>query len=222
MMRSGTKKNRKTLGFSLVETLIVVAVVLILLAAAIIQIPPVLRNNRASTGAAYVLNQIRVARERAIDERRLYQITFTAPRSILTAYQITDPVTHVVSFVPATGQPGQPNAGVIFLPYDVQFLVPATPPPAAPDGVGAQANALDFYCAGTACTGVPLYFYPDGSITNVNNDPIQGVVYTAMLTPGGQPDPLSSRAVSFFGPTGRAKSWRIRPASGTTTKWVQQ
>ena len=218
-MRSG-KRNRKTLGFSLVETLIIVLIVFILIAAAIIQIRPILMASRSDTAASYTLNQIRLARERAIDERRLMRVTFTAPQTILMEYQFTDPVSHVASFLPVTLQSGQAGAGIVTLPFDIKFIPPPTTPATPPDNIGAQNNAFDFFCAGTACTGTPLYFNPDGSIVNVNNDPVQGVVYMARTA-----DPLSARAVSFFGPTGKAKAWRFLNAVAAgqpTIRWTQQ
>jgi|SRR5581483_2095537 len=218
MMRPCAKKNGKTLGFSLIEMMIVILIVVILIGAAIIQIKPILIASRCDAAASYTLNEIRLARERAIDERRLMRITFTAPQTILMEYQFTDPVSHATSFLPVTLQTGQAGAGIITLPYDLQFIPPPTAPGTPPDSIGAQNNTFDFFCAGTACAGTPLYFNPDGSIVNVNNDPVQGVVYMARTG-----DPLSARAVSFFGPTGRAKAWRfLKFATAPTNRWIQQ
>ena len=215
MLRPTVKKAGKIHGFSLVEMLIVVGVVIILLAAAIIEIKPILMASRADSAVAYTENQIRLARERAIDERRLMRLTFTAPRTIFMEFQFTDS-TGAVTYAPVTLQAGQTGAGITMLPNDVQFQTPPSPPATPPDNIGAQNNAFDFFCAGTACAGTILYFNPDGSIVNSTNDPVQGVVY--MGRPG---DPLSSRAVSFFGPTGKVKAWRyLKPSSGT--KWIQQ
>ena len=215
MLRPRVKKTGKIHGFSLVEMLIVVGIVVILLAAAIIKIKPMLMASRADAAVAYTENQIRLARERAIDERRLMQLTFTAPRTIFMQFQFTDS-TGAVTYAPVTLQAGQTGAGIVTLPNDMQFQAPPSPPATPPDNIGAQNNAFDFFCAGTACAGTILYFNPDGSIVNVNNDPVQGVIYM-----GRPSDPLSSRAVSFFGPTGRVKAWRyLKPSSGT--KWIQQ
>jgi len=215
MLRPRVKKTGKIHGFSLVEMLIVVGVVIILLAAAIIEIKPILMASRADSAVAYTENQMRLARERAIDERRLMRLTFTAPRTIFMEFQFTDS-TGAVTYAPVTLQAGQTGAGITMLPNDVQFQTPPSPPATPPDNIGAQNNAFDFFCAGTACAGTILYFNPDGSIVNSTNDPVQGVVYM-----GRPSDPLSSRAVSFFGPTGKVKAWRyLKPSSGK--KWVQE
>ena len=215
MLRPTVKKAGKIHGFSLVEMLIVVGVVIILLAAAIIEIKPILMASRADSAVAYTENQMRLARERAIDERRLMRLTFTAPRTIFMEFQFTDS-TGAVTYAPVTLQAGQTGAGITMLPNDVQFQTPPSPPATPPDNIGAQNNAFDFFCAGTACAGTILYFNPDGSIVNSTNDPVQGVVYM-----GRPSDPLSSRAVSFFGPTGKVKAWRyLKPSSGK--KWVQE
>jgi len=221
MTRSRLKKVTRTSGFSLVEMLIVAMIIIILTAGAIIQIKPMLKASRADAAVSYSLNQIRLARERAIDERRLMRVTFTAPQTIFMEYQFTDPVSKTVSYLPVTLQAGQTGAGIVTLPYDMNFIVPPTKPASAPDLIGSQTTALDFYCAGSACAGTALYFNPDGSITNVNNDPVQGVVYMARTG-----DELSARAVSFLGPTGRAKAWRFlrvpSPPAATPTQWAQQ
>ena len=214
MLRPRVKTTSKIHGFSLVEMLIVVVIVIILMAAAIIKIKPILMASRADTAAAYTENQIRLARERAIDERRLMRLTFTAPRTIFMEFQFTNSTGTV--YAPVTLQAGQTGAGIIMLPNDMQFQTPPSPPTTPPDNIGAQNNAFDFFCAGTACAGTILYFNPDGSIVNAADDPVQGVVYM-----GRPSDPLSSRAVSFFGPTGKVKAWRyLNPSSGK--KWVQQ
>src|SRR5260370_34102204 len=91
MKRYRLKKVTRTSGFRLIEMLIVALIIIILTAGAIIQIKPILKASRADAAVSYSLNQIRLARERAIDERRLMRVRFTATQTIPLEYQHTDP-----------------------------------------------------------------------------------------------------------------------------------
>src|SRR5260370_35196305 len=108
--RSRLKKVTRTRVFSLIEMLIVAMIIIILTAGAIIQIKPMFKASRADAPVSYSLNQIRLARERAIDERRLMRVTFTAPQTILMEYQFTDPVAKIVSYLPVPLTAGQSAA----------------------------------------------------------------------------------------------------------------
>lgn len=209
-MFNQTNKSRMR-GFSMVELMIVIAIIFILLASALFAIQPTLRNARADTASSYALNQIRQARERAVDERHQFLLSFTAPRTI-TLQQL------LAGNPPAYAQPNAPSSqySQINLPFDINYQVPGTLPAQAPDGFGAGANAVDFTVAGGA-GGTTLTFHPDGSITDPNNAFTNGVVYVSR--PG---DITSCRAVSVFGATGRVKSWRLTVNAGGTTKWGLQ
>lgn len=204
-------------GFSLLEALIVIAIIMIGAAVALIQIGPVVRMARVDTAASYVLNEMRHTRERAIDERRKYRIAFVtnaaSPFATINVFQ--------GNINPAAAPPVLVFTldNSINLPYDVQFLAPNPKPPAAPDGqICGQSSGIDFSVTGAACgSSATLTFNPDGSITDVLGAPASGAIYI-----GRPADPLSTRAVSFFGATGTAKLWRMVPNGPGSWAWSVQ
>jgi prepilin-type N-terminal cleavage/methylation domain-containing protein len=210
------RTQRAGAGFSMVEVLIVIAIILIVSVVAVVQIGPVARNARVDTAASYVLNEMRHTRERAIDERRKYQITFATslvtPFATMNVFQgntNTAVVTPVLVFTADSS---------ISLPFDLHFQAPNPKPATAPDGLCSQSNAIDFTVTGApGCgTDTTLTFNPDGSITDAVGGLSSGVIYM------GRPnDPLATRAVSFFGATGRTKGWRM-VTSGATWIWSIQ
>lgn len=204
--------RRQDVGFSLGEIAVVTAIIMVVLAVTIIQVVPVVRTARVDAAASYVLNDMRHTRERAVDERRKYRMTF---------------VSNAVSpFATINVSQGNITAGVLVftadnslnLPYDLQFVAPNPAPPAAPDGqICGQSNAINFTVTGAACgTSTTLTFNPDGSITDAVGGPSNGVIYLGR--PG---EPLSTRAVSFFGATGRTKGWRM-VQNGAGWAWSTQ
>jgi hypothetical protein len=162
------------------------------------------------------LNEIRHTRERAIDERRKYQITFVtnaaSPFATMNVFQGNTNAAGVLVFTPDTMNRS------LDLPYDVQFLAPNPIPPAAPDGQACgQALAIDFSVTGGACgSSTTLTFNPDGSISDVVGGATNGAIYLGR--PG---EPLATRAVSFFGATGQTKGWRM-VKNGAAWAWGLQ
>lgn len=227
--RNPACSKRPKAGFSLVEALVVIVIIVVIASVAIIQIGPALRTARVDTAAAYVLNAIRHTRERAIDERRKYLMTFavskTVPFATITVQQGNLNAAGVLVFIP---DPVEPNG--LTLPFDMQFLapgaVPVSPAPAAPpDGLCTGAFAIDFTvtsASGACGSSQTIAFYPDGSITDTSGAPTgltfggpsNGVIYISRAN-----EPLAMRAVSFFGATGRTKGWRLVPATATTWRW---
>jgi len=215
------RSKRTKAGFSLVETVVTLAIIVTVASIAVIQIGPVVRTARVNTAAAYVLDEVRHTRERAIDERRRYRITFNSnaksPFATMQVFQGNLNAAGALVYTPDS---------TLSLPFDMQFLAPVNPvPPAAPDGICSQANPIDF-AEGTACGEfTTITLNPDGSITDPgpNNIPqgtgnlLNGVIYM-----GRPSDPLATRAVSFFGATGRTKGWRMIPTTGGTWAWSIQ
>jgi prepilin-type N-terminal cleavage/methylation domain-containing protein len=211
----GTK--RTDAGFSLIEVLIVIAIIMIGAAVAIIQIGPVVRMARVDTAASYVLNEMRHTRERAIDERRKYQIMFVT--------NAASPFGTIRVFQGNINAAAAPPVLVytldnsLDLPYDVRFRAPNPAPPVAPDGqtICGQGSAIDFSVTNAACgSSATLTFNPDGSITDIAGAPASGAIYL-----GRPAEPFSTRAVSFFGATGQTKGWRMVP-NGAAWMWSIQ
>jgi type II secretory pathway pseudopilin PulG len=201
-------------GFSLVEAVVVLGVVFVVTATALINILPSLRISRANAGMEMVLGEMRRAHERAIDERRIYRVTFTAPQTIqVDVGQVAIIGSTITDSAPVFAAAQPP----LTLPSTIQFLaVPGIPtnPLATPDGFGSGAKAIDFDIANGG-GGTQIYFEPDGRALDGANRLNDGVVYLA------EPNNLfSSRAVSMFGTTGRSKSWFLTQVNGAT-KWAQ-
>jgi type II secretory pathway pseudopilin PulG len=207
-------------GFSMIEAIVVCAIIAIVSAIAVIQIGPTIRNARVDAAASYALNLVRHTRERAIDERRKYQITFvgstTKPYATMNVFQGNEVATVSGITLQFTADSLTPT---LSLPSDMRFLAPNPKPPAAPDGqVCGQSLAIDFTVTGGACgTSTTLTFNPDGSITSGLGGYADGVIYL-----GRTGDSQATRAISFFGATGRVRGWRMVKNGPSTWAWSTQ
>src|ERR1700680_1495709 len=157
--RSNSSEGCKEGGFSLIETVVVVAIISITLAMALVGIVPSINSSRANAGMELVLGELRRAHERAVDERRIYRVTFTPPQSIqVDVGQVAAIGTTITGSSPAFAA-AQP---AMLLPATVQFLVIPGIPTAAgttPDGLGSGANAIDLDVANGGAT--QIFFQPD-------------------------------------------------------------
>lgn len=201
-------------GFSMVELLVVVTIILILVAAALVTMVPTVQNSRANAGMEMVLGEMRRAHERAIDERRIYRVTFVPPNQIqLDVGQVANVASTITGTTPGFVQAQPPMT----LPNGTQFICVGGIPTggtAVPDGLGSGGNAIDFDL-GNGGGGTQIYFQPDGRALDGANRLNDGVVYVAV--PGNL---YSSRAVTLFGATGRSKGWTLANLSGAPG-WTQ-
>ena len=201
-------------GFSMIELLVVVTIILILVGVALVTMVPTVQNSRANAGMELVLGEMRRAHERAIDERRIYRMTFVAPNQIqLEVGQVANVASTITGTTPAFVQAQQ----TLTLPDGIRFICVGGIPTGAttvPDGLGSGANAIDFDLANGG-GGTQIYFQPDGRALDGANRMNDGVVYIA------QPGNLySSRAVTLFGSTGRSKGWTLGTLGGAAG-WTQ-
>ncbi|HVZ15629.1 MAG TPA: type II secretion system protein [Terriglobales bacterium] len=199
------KKSRAQAGFSMIEAVVVIAIALIMGAVALFQIGPSLKSAKSNTALQTTLGLLRRYHDSAVDQRRIYRVTFIAPRTIQVDQVGFDTNgTMVFTFVSSTD-----------LPQETQFLiVPGVPTGSGqtPDGLGSAQNAIDFsldYGGG----GNTVFFQKDGRSTDVAGRLNSGVVYVAQ--PG---DLSSSKAVTVLGATGRVKGWRLF-SSGGKSDW---
>ena len=208
-------KYRASAGFSTVELVIVIGIVFVVVVGAILNLVPLLKRATANTAQELVLGEMRRAHQRAVDERRIYRLTFIPPGTIQL-----DVGTPVVLQARITGSaavfaPAQPP---LLLPQNTQFtIVPGIPSAAnaVPDGFGTGTTAIDFDVDnGGGLT--EIYFQPDGRALDAQNRLNNGVVYVA------EPNLLlSSRAVSLYGSTGRAKGWFLLKNPDGSVRWTQ-
>jgi type II secretory pathway pseudopilin PulG len=201
-------------GFSMTELAVVVTVILIVTAAAVVTMVPSLKTSKSNAAMELVMGELRRAHERAIDERRIYRVTFVAPQTLqLDVGQVANVATTITGTAPTFVQAQEP----LTLPIGIQFVAVAGIPTSAaatPDGFGSGANAIDFDVENGG-GGTQVYFQPDGSVFDGANRLNDGVVYMA------EPNNLfSSRAVSLFGSTGRVKGWFLTSTGGVNV-WNQ-
>jgi prepilin-type N-terminal cleavage/methylation domain-containing protein len=200
--------QHKMRGFSLVEMMIVVAIIMITIGIALLQMGPILRESKAQAALQTTLGQMRRAHELAIDQRQVYRVSFTAPRTIQLDRVAIDPATKakILTF-----------QSKIDLPLETQFTVVTgmpTTPTTVPEGFGNGTVAIDFdqdFGGG----GTEVYFQRDGTALDGTNRSNNGVIY--MCRPG---ELTSCQAVSLMGATGRSKGWRLTQTGGVA-KWIQ-
>ena len=196
--------DRRMRGFSLMEMVLVSAIGLIAAAVSFISLQPVLRQTRVTSAYNTTLMAMRRAREASIAERRRYLVRFSNAAAPNT-----------VSISPADPAPG--GVRVTYnLPFDVQYTTVTGLPAAGPDGFGTGSTAIDFDQNIATPTRTDVYFYPDGSAQDVNNNINNGVIYVAR--PG---DLNSSMAITLWGATGRLRGWKYAVVGGIP-KWNQQ
>jgi len=166
-------------GFSFIEILIVVAMAGVIAAAAYPVITSTMNHYESESAFELVLSTMRTARQSAIDKRRAYRLTFTAPGSIAVWRQDS-------GF--AWERDRQLN-----MTENVSFSLPSGVPriPMIP-----HSSDIDFGGDDT------FMFRADGSAVSTTGRVISGVVYLSRNN-----DANSCWAVSVFGGTGLARAW---------------
>jgi Tfp pilus assembly protein FimT len=189
-------------GFSFAELVVTVGVLMVGGGIAIMNISGALRGSRVETAYQNTLNQMRFARQVAIDKRTVCRVDFAAPGTISVTQAFAD------------GTPVQTET--ITLPADVQYTIVTgmpKPPAATPDNLGNGNAAIDFdRVAGGS--GTTIFFQPDGSALDAAGRVNDGVIYVA------RPNELNSaRAITLLGTTGRIRGWRLGTKSGGGVVW---
>jgi len=202
----------------MVEMTVVVAIIFVLIGIALVNIVPSLHGSKANAGLEMVLGELRRAHERAIDERRIYRVTFAPPQTIqVDVGQVAVIGSTITGSAPVFVQAQPPMT----LPTGLRFVTVAGIPTTAattPDGFGSGATAIDFDVAnGGGAT--QIFFQPDGRSLDAANRLNDGVLYLAEVT-SVPPNASSSRAVTVFGSTGRAKGWTLMNTAGAY-RWTQ-
>ena len=172
---------RADAGFSLLETIAVCAIMAIVLGMSVGFYPQAVQIVRGDADLRIVYWELKLARDQAITQRRSIQVVFTAPNRITTIRQNLPAGTTVLS--------------TAVLEHNMRFMLFAGQPD-TPDAFG-RTVATDF--GGAA----PVVFTPDGMLTDVNGNPVNGTVFL------GQPGkPITSRALTVFGPTATIRTYR--------------
>ncbi len=169
-------------GFTLVEMLMTVALVGIMAAMAVAVTPSLIAGTRADSATVSALTVLDVARERAITERRNFEIRFISPNRIqLIRSEIPGPSTTVVTDVRFEN--------------NLQFLRFAGLPD-TPDQFGAT-GAINFGATPA------VFFTSEGTLVDSNGDPLNGTLFVGQAN-----DKSTARALTIFGVTGLIRTWK--------------
>jgi Tfp pilus assembly protein FimT len=203
--------------------MIVVSIVVIVAGYAAINLQGAIRDARTSGAFDNAFMQLRLARERAISERKRYIVTFGSPAPPLVSTPLGAPTAKSIQVyvwsnntIPA---PAPVQVSTVDLPADVNFQTISGIPTgssAVPDGWGSGVTAIDFDQGVGAGAGNVVMFMPDGTAQDLNGNSNSGVLYVAR-----NGDLTSSRAITVFGNSGRIRAWHLMKVSGVAT-WVQQ
>jgi type II secretory pathway pseudopilin PulG len=121
-------RQRNETGFSLLEVVVVLGMILVVFGTAVFNVVPALNTAKSNTGIELVLGELRRAHERAVDERRIYCVTFVAPQTIqVDVGQVANIAATVSGSTPVFVQAQPPMT----LPPGVQFAVVAGIPTTA-------------------------------------------------------------------------------------------
>jgi prepilin-type N-terminal cleavage/methylation domain-containing protein len=197
IVKAAFAMKRSERGYTLTELLIVVAVIGIALGVSIINVIPALRAARVEEAFQTTLMQVRRARQSAVDERRIYILSFVLPGT-MTVQRIE--LDGTITFLNQSVLP----AGVTFR---AETGIP-TDPAQTPDGFGDGSVAVDFN------GGDSVFFQADGSAEDALGRVTNGVVYMAR-----EGSLETSRAISVLGTTGRIKGWKLLNLDGSTLGW---
>lgn len=193
-------RSRRQAGFSMVELGTAVAMAMVIMAISMIELQPFWQQLQANSAQQQVKELMREARETAISERRTIVVTFSGNNTI-QLYKIAEPsnVEATTPFV-STALPGTAE----FMTFAAEIDTPdAFGIPSVPTGIEFGGSS------GTPNSGIE--FQSDGTFTNGNGVPINGTIFI------GLPKiPVSARAVTIMGATGR-----IKPYHYSGTAWLQ-
>jgi prepilin-type N-terminal cleavage/methylation domain-containing protein len=210
------------LGFSMVEMMIVIALMLVVSGIAVVNTQSALKDSRVAGGYENALMQLRMARQRAIEERKRYIVTFGTPAPTGASTPLGAPTAKSIQLFrwdAGNPSPAPVQVSTIDLPSDVSFAaLPGLPTgsSAVPDGFGSGITAIDFDQGVGAGSGNLVMFMPDGSGHDLAGNSDNGILYIARTG-----ELSSSRAITVFGNSGRIRGWRLVQPGGVAAWQVQ-
>jgi prepilin-type N-terminal cleavage/methylation domain-containing protein len=174
-------------GYSLVELLVTMALTGIVLGMSVGFYPQAVNIVRGDADMRIVYWEMKLARDTAISQRRYVEVRFTAPNMITSVRRNIPGGTTVLS--------------TAVLEHNTQFVLFA----GQPDTPDAFGRVTATYFNGAV---LPVMFTPDGMLTDTNGNTVNGTVFL------GQPGkPVTSRALTVFGPTATLRTYRWNGAA---------
>jgi len=189
-------------GFTLVELVITVGVISAVMVGATAIMPSLLSSSRSDASAMLLLNTLRLARDRAIGERRNMDLIFTTPNRIQVSREeidLTAPLGTPIVRTPIMD---------VYLEGNQKFTY-----------FSATGDTPDLFLTTNApiafvpsvTTSTPIMFTSEGTLVNGSGDPINGTLFLATGA-----DLTTARAVTIFGPTAVVRVWKWNGK-----KWVE-
>jgi type II secretory pathway pseudopilin PulG len=211
--------ERTMRGFSVLEMMIVVAIAIIMGSITFISLQPALRDAQVNAAYDMALSQLRMARQRSIEERKQYIVCFGNAAPLGAATPLGAPNTRTIQLFRwdvGTAIAAAVQISTIQLPQNINFQTIAGFPVTGPDQFGAGTVAIDFDQGVAGGNKQQVMFIPDGSARDTLGNLNNGVVYIARAG-----TLYSGKAITLFGSTGRIRGWRLAN-SGGAAKWMQQ
>jgi prepilin-type N-terminal cleavage/methylation domain-containing protein len=169
-------------GYSLVEMMFVTALIGVAAGMAVMVMPRQVTQARADGSLSAAVNMLRLARNRAIGERRNIEVRFLGTNKVqLARVEVPSGTTTILSDT--------------YLENNAQFTRFSTLGD-TPDAFGGS-GAIAF---GTSPT---RFFSSEGTFIDASGDPLNGTVFIGVP---GQPE--TARAVTIFGATAFIRIWR--------------
>jgi prepilin-type N-terminal cleavage/methylation domain-containing protein len=189
-------------GFTLIELMVTITIGIILVGIGMANIGSLVKSSKADGGLAAVSGALRSARELAVGNRRNVKLTFGTNTITLTRIEYC-PATctnlNYATFPGCTSTCAQATTSLRTITLEGRTEIRLTTGvPDTPDGFGGGLAAATAFGLLT-----PPMFTTDGSLINSNGDVVNGTVFIGVYG-----DPLSTRAVTIFGPTGATHLWK--------------
>jgi prepilin-type N-terminal cleavage/methylation domain-containing protein len=174
-------------GYTLVEIMVVVALIAVVAAISVPISGVMISRARADSASIQAVTWLEGARNRAVAERRNFQVTFDTETNRIRIDRVEP------DLEPTLIADYQLEEGLEFMQFED-----------APDTPDLFGNESDVELEGDT----PHMFTSDGSFIDANGDPANGTLF---MGKSGQPE--TARAVTIFGATGVIRTWKL---AGTT------